>query len=65
VATTSFPVPEPPYLAVYDIECDDIQAVMAEFDRRIAAGLMPVSDAINTEQAKIGMYKLFFTAGAP
>jgi hypothetical protein len=54
---TSFPGPEMPYLAIYEIECDDPQALMAEMDRRGAAGLMPVSDAIDVERVKVWMYQ--------
>lgn len=36
-----------PYCAVYDIETDDIDGVMGEFNKRTADGRMPISDALD------------------
>jgi hypothetical protein len=40
---------EYPYLAVYDIETDDIGAVLAELGSASAAGRMSVSDALSPD----------------
>jgi hypothetical protein len=50
------PVPAP-YLAIYEIETDDINALLAEMGRRGAEGEMPLSDALDVESAKIWFYK--------
>ena len=52
--------PNPPparYLAIYEIETDDIGAVMAEMGRRAMAGEMSVSDALYRDAAQIWIYK--------
>jgi hypothetical protein len=38
-----------PYLALYDIETDDIGAVLAELGKESAAGRMSVSDALSPD----------------
>jgi hypothetical protein len=53
---TDFPSPDHPNLAIYEIEADDIGAVMAEFNRRATEGLMPVSPAIEIETVKLWLY---------
>jgi len=46
------------YLAIYDIETDDIGAVMAEMGRRGAEGLMPISDALDAPASQLWIYKV-------
>lgn len=44
------------YLAIYEIETDDIGAVLAEFSKRPGTELMPVSDALDRDGALIGFW---------
>ncbi len=44
------------YLAIYEIETDDIGAVLAEFGKRPGTDLMPVSDALDRDRALIGFW---------
>ncbi len=46
------------YLAIYDIETDDIGGVMAEMGRRGAEGLMPISDALDAPASQLWIYKV-------
>jgi hypothetical protein len=46
------------YLAIYDIETDDIGATMAEMGRRGAEGLMPISDALDGPASVLWVYKV-------
>jgi hypothetical protein len=46
------------YLAIYDIETDDIGALMAEMGRRGAEGLMPISDALDAPASQLWIYKV-------
>jgi hypothetical protein len=46
------------YLALYDIETDNIESVMAEMGRRGAEGLMPISDALDGPASKLWIYKV-------
>jgi len=46
------------YLAIYDIETDDIGALMAEMGRRGAAGMMPISDALDAPASVLWVYKV-------
>ena len=46
------------YLAIYDIETDDIGALMAEMGRRGAEGLMPISDALDAPASVLWVYKV-------
>ena len=46
------------YLAIYDIETDDIGSVMAEMGRRGAEGLMPISDALDGPASVLWVYKV-------
>ena len=46
------------YLAIYDIETDDIGGVMAEMGRRGAEGLMPISDALDGPASQLWIYKV-------
>ena len=43
---------------IYDIETDDIGAVMAEMGRRGAAGEMPISDALDAPASQLWIYKV-------
>ena len=45
------------YLAIYEIETDDIMAVLAEMGRRGASGEMALSDALDRDSAQIWFYK--------
>ena len=46
------------YLAIYDIETDDMGGVMAEMGRRGAEGLMPISDALDAPASQLWIYKV-------
>src|SRR5262245_22556187 len=51
-------VPPPAsYLAIYEIETDDIAGVMGEMGRRASAGEMAMSDALDIESAGIWIYE--------
>jgi len=45
------------YLAIYEIETDDIMTVLAGMGQRAAEGNMPLSDALDTDSAQIWFYK--------
>ena len=45
------------YLAIYEIETDDIAAVLAEFGKRPGTELMPLSDALDISTAQIGFWQ--------
>jgi len=49
--------PPADYLAIYEIETDDINALVAEMGRRAMAGEMSVSDALDVDSAKVWFYK--------
>lgn len=52
------PMPPPAnYLAIYEIETDDIGGVMAEMGRRSQAGEMPMTDALDLESAKMWVFE--------
>jgi hypothetical protein len=51
-------VSEPPYLAIYDIEADDIQSVIDEIGNRVRTPLMEISDAISMAHTKAVVYEL-------
>ena len=57
-AMTAMGEPGLKYLAIYDIETDDIGAVMAEMGRRGAEGLMPISDALDAPASVLWVYKV-------
>ena len=46
-----------PYLAIYEIETDDPNKVLAEMGRRRAAGGMETSDALDADSAVLWIYK--------
>ena len=46
-----------PYLAIYEIETDDVNAFLAAMGQRAAAGAMPISDALDTTSAHMWFYK--------
>jgi hypothetical protein len=45
------------YLALYEIETDDVGTLLAEMGRRAAAGGMAVSDALDRDSAKMWFYE--------
>jgi hypothetical protein len=45
------------YLALYEIETDDLTSVMAEMGRRAATGEMSMSDALDRDSAKMWFYE--------
>lgn len=45
------------YLAIYEIETDDIGAVMAEFGKRPGTDLMPVSDALDMQTVHMAFWQ--------
>lgn len=52
------PMPPPAsYLAIYEIETDDIGSVMMEMNRRAQAGELPTSDALDMESAKMWIFQ--------
>ena len=57
-AMTAMGEPGLKYLAIYDIETDDIGAVMAEMGRRGAEGQMPISDALDGPASVLWVYKV-------
>ncbi len=46
------------YLALYEIETDDVGSFMAEMGRRGAEGLMPMTDSIDGPASKLWIYKV-------
>ena len=53
----------PKYLAIYEVETDDIAATMAEFGRRPGTDLMPVSDSLDFSAGQIGFWKSYLGEG--
>jgi hypothetical protein len=53
---TDFQGPDVPYLAIYEMESDDPNNVLAEFRRRSLAGELPVDDSIDLSSIKIWVY---------
>lgn len=51
------PGPAAPYLAIYEIETDDIDSVMGEFLRRSAAGEIPVSTTLDQGNTALWLYE--------
>ncbi|MCB2073444.1 MAG: hypothetical protein H6917_14960 [Novosphingobium sp.] len=49
--------PPSPYLAIYEIETDDIDGVVAELSRRAGAGEMNMSPALDLDQARMWVYR--------
>jgi hypothetical protein len=45
------------YMALYEIETDDINQVLAGMGERAAAGEMPMTDALDLDTAQIWFYK--------
>lgn len=45
------------YMAIYEIETDDLPAVLAEFGKRPGTELMPVSDALDFGTAQVGFWQ--------
>lgn len=48
-----------PYLAIYDMETDDLASVMAEMDRRAGTDRMVVSDAVDQQGLIAAVYEEF------
>ena len=46
-----------PYLAIYDMETDDLAGVMAEMDRRAGTDRMVVSDAVDQQCLIAAVYE--------
>ena len=58
IASPISPMPPPAdYLAIYEIETDDIGAVFAELNERAMAGVMQLSDALDMESARMWVYE--------
>jgi hypothetical protein len=53
----------PRYLAIYDIESDDVQAVLGEISRRAASGEMEISPALHRPSILTSLYELRPSAG--
>jgi len=49
--------PPSPYLAIYEIETDDIDGVVAELSRQAEAGEMNMSPSLDLEQARMWVYR--------
>jgi hypothetical protein len=47
----------PPYLAIYDIETDDINGAIQEMMKRAASGQMVISTALSTEGGFAAVYE--------
>ncbi|MDO7835006.1 hypothetical protein Q4610_08080 [Sphingobium sp. HBC34] len=45
------------YMAIYEVETDDIEGVMAELSRRAGTDLMPISDALDHGSARLAFWK--------
>lgn len=45
------------YMAIYEIETDDLGAVLAEFGKRPGTDLMPISDALDVGTAQVGFWQ--------
>ena len=57
-AEAASPNPTPAkYMAIYEIETDDITSVLAGMGQRAAAGEMPMTDALDLDTAQIWFYK--------
>jgi hypothetical protein len=46
------------YLAIYEIESDDVQAVLAEINRRATSGEMIMSPALDHDSILTSLYEL-------
>lgn len=54
--STSPATPPAPYLAIYEIETDDPNAVIAELGRRIGSGEASLSPALDPASASMWLY---------
>lgn len=45
------------YMAIYEIETDDLGSVLAEFGKRPGTDLMPVSDALDFSTAQVAFWQ--------
>jgi hypothetical protein len=58
VPSSVSPMPAPAnYLAIYEIETDDIGGVMGEMNKRAQAGQMPMTDALDMASAKLWVFE--------
>lgn len=48
-----------PYLAIYEIETDDIESVLNEFESEAGQGALTMSEAFTTEFVQAGIYEEF------
>ena len=53
-----------PYLALYEIESDDVEATLGELRRRSAAGELKTSTALDRSKTSSTLYELFAEAKA-
>lgn len=52
-----FGVPGLKYLAVYNLDIETPEAFMAEMGRRVAEGLMPMTEAIDSAASQLWIYR--------
>lgn len=45
------------YMAIYEIETEDLGALLAEFGKRPGTDLMPISDALDFSTAQVGFWQ--------
>ncbi|MBB4615040.1 DUF4286 family protein [Novosphingobium taihuense] len=45
------------YMAIYEIETDDFEGMLAEFAKRPGTDLMPISDALDFTTAQVGFWQ--------
>ncbi|MCB2077314.1 MAG: hypothetical protein KDE55_06395 [Novosphingobium sp.] len=58
VPSAASPMPAPAnYFALYEIDTDDIGAVMGEMFRRSEGGEMPMTDALDMESARMWVFE--------
>lgn len=57
-ALSAMGAPGQPFLAIYEIDCEDAGTFMAELGRRMASGEMtPAPDALDPDSATIWFYR--------
>lgn len=45
------------YMAIYEIETDDLESLIAEFQKRAGTELMPISDALDRATAHLAFWR--------
>ncbi|MDO7836723.1 hypothetical protein Q4610_16875 [Sphingobium sp. HBC34] len=45
------------YMAIYEVETDDLSAVMAELGKRPGTDVMPISDAVDFSSGSVGFWQ--------